>query len=124
MKIKNILALTLVTVVFARATSTQAAPQNNSGKQAQQRLMRKKNKKNVEIVAVACPGAPKYSCPNACAEADRAERRRIDPWQDPLLAEQLEAEADRANAACLMQNPSYPFPEERALAQQEMAQVD
>jgi hypothetical protein len=109
MKIKNILTLT----ILCAATSALAVPQANQ----------KKNGKIITVEA-ACPGSRARYCPDACAEADRAERRRIDPWQDPLLAAQLQAEADRANAACLRQDPNYTFPEERALAQQEMPQVD
>lgn len=119
MNIKNIITSIALTVCVALIQTTLAQPTQQSTR-----------KKNVKPAAAPTYVVSQPACPNggnyvdACAAADRAERRRIDEWQDPLLAEQLQAEADFERAACLRQNPNYTFPEERLLPQQEMPHVD
>ena len=105
MKIKNILtlALTLICIASAYAASRQQV-------------------KNKPVVASACPAVE--PCPDFCVRAERAADRRISFWQDPLLAEQLNDEYEALKEMCIRQNPTHHFSEERALAQQEMAEVD
>lgn len=118
MKIKNILTL-ILTILFMGAA--QAAPLASKKKQIQKPAAQQ----NVQVVyaAAACPDV-KHSCPDFCAEAERALKDRISWWQDPLLADQKSDEAERLKRLCRQQEPGYAFPDERALPQQEMAEVD
>ena len=70
------------------------------------------------------PCVATVTCTDYCPKAERAANRRISAWQDPLLAEQLQAEYEHLKNLCAQQNPAHHFTEERALAQQEMTDID
>jgi len=111
MKIKNILTLSFITLAAGLVNMLTSVPQ----------------KKYFAAAGVACPANPALrndECPNYCSKAERAADRRIDTYQDPLLAEQLEEEYLRLKELCERQNPAHHFTEENALAQQEMPHVD
>lgn len=72
----------------------------------------------------SCPELEHKVCPDYCPKAERAAERRISAWQDPLLAEQLQAEYEHLKSLCEQQDPTHRFAIERALAQQEMPEVD
>lgn len=72
----------------------------------------------------ACPELEHQVCPDYCPKAERAAQRRISYWYDPLLAEELEYEYERLKLLCEQQDPTHRFGIERALAQQEMPEVD